>query len=391
MNAEKSQLSGSLAHAKVFGQSLGAGLVFRVLRTEEELMSVKAEWDRLWAESAAEYFLSHSAIVESWNKIHRPQGAKLCCAIVVNQGGLVGVLPLILNRRWTWTVASSCTPHAAECCDMIIKRQAGSSELAIALLRKAIEIARPDSMYFDFVPSGTHLDVAIRAIPWLRIDEMWTGSFPVAVLHAETDWSSYTKSLGKRYRADVARTNRRLSEQGTITFEALRATPGSVIDWLFDHKRKWSERTDKNGEWVASEFYKNYLSALWSSEPGYLTFTLKLDGKLIALKLVAINTTSASLVIITYDENYKRFSPGNILDERTFQYLFDNYRTPDGKLLDILFGTGVEKFKTHWSRGHTVQVTSFRMAVSHVGAAAIRIKENLGDVRSHVARWRKKQ
>jgi CelD/BcsL family acetyltransferase involved in cellulose biosynthesis len=389
LEAEKSQPPSRVAHAKQFGQPVGRA--FRILQTDLELMSIKAEWDRLWAESEAEYFLCHSAIVESWNTIHRPQGAKLCCAVVMDQERLVGVLPMILNRRWAWTVASTCTPHASECCDMIIKRQTGSSELATALLRKAIEIVRPDSMYFDYVPSGNHLDSAIRAIPWLRIDETWAGTAPIAVLHAETDWTAYMKSLGKRYQANVARANRRLSEQGTVTFEVLQQTPRSLIDWLFEHKQKWSDRTEKRGQWVFSEFYKDYLSALWSSEPRYLTFALKLDGALIALKLMAINTTTASLVVITYDEKYRRFSPGNILDERMFKYLFDNYRTADGKFFDVLFGTGVENFKAHWGRDHVVPVTSFRMAISRVGAAAIRIKEILRDAQRSLSRAPKPQ
>ncbi|HTV80939.1 MAG TPA: GNAT family N-acetyltransferase, partial [Steroidobacteraceae bacterium] len=198
---------------------------------------------------------------------------------------------------------------------------------------------------------------------------------PVAVLNAETDWDSYFRSLSRRYQADVARTSRRLSEQGTVTFEVLRETPRSIIDWLFEHKQKWSDRTDRRGEWVFSEYYKNYLHTLWSRDSRYLTFALRLDGALIAVKLMAINTTTASLVVITYDDAYRRFSPGNILDEFMLRHMFDHYRTADGRFLDILFGTGAEKFKMHWSRDHVVPVTSFRMATSRLGAAAIGAKD----------------
>ena len=386
LDTEKSHPPGRAAHAKEFERPLGAGLAFRILQTDVELRSVKAEWDRLWAESEAEYFLCNAAIVESWNTIHRPQGAKLCCAIVMDQERLVGALPMIRSRRWAWTVTSPCTPQTSECYDMIIKRQTGSSQLAAALMQKAIEIVRPDWMYFDYVPRGTHLDVAIQAIPWLRIDEMWAGSAPVSILHAETDWISYMKSLGREYQRNVARAKRRLSEQGTVTFEVLRETPRSLIDWLFEHKQKWSVRTDKRGHWVFSEFYRNFLGALWSSDPRYLTFALKLDGALIAVKLTAINTTTASVVFATYHEDYRRFSPGSILDETMVKYIFDNYRTPDGKFLDILFGPGVEKFKSHWSRDHAVPVTSFRLVTSRAGAAGIRIKELLSDVKSSMSR-----
>jgi len=370
-----------------FDRPLGTGLTFRILQTEVELVSIKAEWDRLWVESEAEYFLSHAAILESWNIIHRPQGARLCCAIAMDGERLVGVLPLILNRRWAWSVASTCTPHASECCDMIVKRQPGSSELAIALLRKAIEIARPDSVYLDYVLGGTHLDIAIRANRWLRIDETWSGAVPVAVVHGETDWTSFAKALNRKYQTNVARASRRLNEQGTVTFEVLPETPASLIDWLFEHKRKWSDRTDKRGQWVFSDYYKEYLGALWASGwSRYLTFTLRLNGVLIALKLIAINTTTVSPVIITYDYDYRQFSPGNVLDEWMFKYLFDNYRTADGRFLDVIFGTGTEKFKSYWSRDNTVPVTSFLMATSRLGATAIRTREILSDLKGRIAR-----
>jgi CelD/BcsL family acetyltransferase involved in cellulose biosynthesis len=148
-----------------------------------------------------------------------------------------------------------------------------------------------------------------------------------------------------------------------------------LIDWLFVHKRKWSERTKKRGEWVFSRHYQEFLNTLFASDQKFLAFALRLDEKPIAVKLLAINTNSASLVIIAFDEDYKRFSPGNVLDESMMQYVFENYRSADGSHLDVTFGPGVENFKLHWSRGHMHPARSFRMATSRLAWAKTRLKQ----------------
>jgi CelD/BcsL family acetyltransferase involved in cellulose biosynthesis len=151
------------------------------------------------------------------------------------------------------------------------------------------------------------------------------------------------------------------------------------------HKRKWSERTHKRGDWVFSRYYKEFLSALFSSDPRFLVFALKLDEIPIAVKLLAINTISASLIILTYDEKYMRFSPGNILDDGMMKYVFENYRRADGSHLDVSFGAGMEKFKLHWSRGHANPARSYRIATSRWGWARIQLKQAIAGMRKRMS------
>jgi CelD/BcsL family acetyltransferase involved in cellulose biosynthesis len=148
--------------------------------------------------------------------------------------------------------------------------------------------------------------------------------------------------------------------------------PTPAIEWLFLQKRKWSERTHKRGDWVFSSRYQEFLSKLFASDPRFLVFVLKLDGAPIAVKLAAISSGFASTMMITYDDKYERFSPGNVLDEFMMRYIFENYLDSDGRHLDIDFGPGREHFKLHWSRGNVHLTTSFVMAASRWGLAKFR-------------------
>jgi CelD/BcsL family acetyltransferase involved in cellulose biosynthesis len=360
------------------------GRSYRILKCADELMSIRAQWDRLWAESGAEYFLSFSSVYESWNRIHRPQGAALRCAVVCDNHRLLGVLPMILRRRRLWKIAGVCGPGSAEGCDMLIERSAASHATASALLAKFLLLARPDYVDFEFVKLGCALERAIQSIPSLHIIETWDKNIPYADLKAERDWTSYTRSLSKSYQADCARCSRRLSEQGGVTFEVVRGMHTPLIDWLFVQKRKWSERTNKRGEWVFSRYYQEFLNTLFASDPRFLVFALRLDEIPIAVKLMAINTNSASLIIIAYDEKHKRFSPGNVLDENMMRYVFENYRGADGRHLDITFGPGGERFKLHWSRGYVHPARSYRIVTSRRAWAKTRLKQAIAGTRNRM-------
>jgi CelD/BcsL family acetyltransferase involved in cellulose biosynthesis len=362
------------------------GRTYRILTSADELMSIRLQWDRLWAEAGAEYFLSFSSVCESWNRIHRPRGAALRCAVVCDQHRLLGVLPMILRRPRLWKIAGTCGPGSAEGCDMLIERSSGSNAIASLLLTKFLLLARPDYVDFEFVQLGCALESAIQSISGVHIIKTWDNNIPYADLKAERDWTSYTRSLSKSYQADCARCSRRLNEQGRVTFEVVRGMYTPLIDWLFEHKRKWSERTNKRGEWVFSRSYQEFVNTLFSSDPRFLVFALRLDEIPIAVKLLAINTNSASLIIIAFDEKYQRFSPGNVLDESMMKYVFENYRSADGSHLDITFGPGMERFKLHWSRGYVHPARSYRIVTSGRAWAKTRLSQAIAEVLTSNAR-----
>jgi CelD/BcsL family acetyltransferase involved in cellulose biosynthesis len=343
----------------------------RILKSVDELVSIKTEWDRLWVEARAGYSLSFSYIYESWTVMHRPQGAEFCCAVAFENGRLLAALPMVLLRGKLklWKCAVICSPEAAEGSDMLIEQGAKSRAVATALLKRFLLAARPDVVSFYFMKSGCHLETAIQSLTRLRIVEAYDNVMPYADMKAEVDWASYKRSLSKHYESNVARKSRRLNEQGKVAIDVVQGAPTPVIEWLFLQKRKWSERTNKRGHWVFSSRYQEFITRLFSADPRFLVFVLRLDDVPIAVKLAAAGSGFASTMMITYDEKYERFSPGNVLDDFVMRYIFDNYRDSDGKHLDVDFGPGREHFKLHWSRGNLHPTKSFVMAASDWGLA----------------------
>ncbi len=357
------------------------GRTYRLLTSSEELDAVRDEWERLWQRSGAEYFLSFGSIRHSWHVLHRPQGAQLRCAIACAHGELLAALPMITHRHSFWETASTCGPRSAECADLLVTQGSESGALAVALLRNFLILAHPDYLELEFVKQGSPLETALRGTPELRYVRTWEEDVPYAELKSQADWPSFRESLSKRYQADTARCLRRLVEQGKVSFEVVKGRPTTLINWMLTHKRKWCERTGKHGDWVFSQAYQDYLNALFASDERYLVFALRLNEQPIAVKLMAVNVSSASLIIIGYDADYRRFSPGNVLDEHMMQYVFESYRAPDGRHLDIHLGPGVEKFKLHWGRGAMTRARCYRIVASPWGWARLRAKSAIKSLR----------
>ena len=217
-------------------------------------MSIRAEWDRLWTESGAEYHLSFFGILHSWSEIHRPQGAALCCAVVFDGGELLGVLPMISHRHRFSKTAASCGPGSAEGNDMLLKKSGESRAIAAALLQKFLTLARPDYLRLNFVRLGSDLGIAIQSLPKRRIISSWDEIIPHADLSKETSWTAYKTCLSKNYQGNTARAARRLNELGKVTIDVVRGESDALIEWIFVHKQKWSERTNKRGDWVFSTY-----------------------------------------------------------------------------------------------------------------------------------------
>jgi CelD/BcsL family acetyltransferase involved in cellulose biosynthesis len=351
----------------------------RILKNIDDVVSIRTEWDRLWVDARAGYLLSFSYFYESWNTILRPQGAELCCVVSCENGRLLAALPMVLLRGKVkvWKYAVICSPEAAEGCDILIERTTESQAIATALLKKFLISARPDLINFFFVKSGSHLEIAIiQSLASLRIVRAYDNAMPYADLKAEVDWASYKRSLSKHYESNVARKTRRLHEQGKVTVDIVRGAPTPAIEWLFLQKRKWSERTNKRGDWVFSSRYQEFVTKLFASDPRFLVFVLKLDDAPIAVKLAAISSSFASTMMITYDDKYERFSPGNVLDEFMMRHIFENYQDSNGRHLDIDFGPGREHFKLHWSRGNVHPTKNFVMAASRSGLAKLRFDQS---------------
>jgi CelD/BcsL family acetyltransferase involved in cellulose biosynthesis len=240
---------------------------------------------------------------------------------------------------------------------------------AAELWQYFLEHERPDFIDLSFIKRNSLLDHATLACPSEHLLEDSGDHIVYARLKDETDWPSFKASLSRRYQGQMGRKARRLAEQGNVTIECVSKNAALYTDWLLAEKRRWAEKTNKRGAWIFSPFFQEFLGRLAETSPYLRTFVLSLNGEPAAVKVIALNPSSCSLIIGSFDPKFEKFSPGCLLDDFWMRYVFENHRDRNGRPLDVDFGAGRETYKLHWSRGNVIPSRTLHLATSVWGSA----------------------
>jgi CelD/BcsL family acetyltransferase involved in cellulose biosynthesis len=139
----------------------------------------------------------------------------------------------------------------------------------------------------------------------------------------------------------------------------------AYVQTLLEWKRQWSVRVGAGGDFF-KEPYQNFLRKI-SADPSlrdsFRLFVLALNGKAIAVSLIAIADHTVIGMQSAYDPAYAKCSPGALLLEHILKWALENGR-------DVDFGAGESKYKSNWTGGLGYTCLDFRIAVSRWGHTA---------------------
>ena len=125
----------------------------------------------------------------------------------------------------------------------------------------------------------------------------------------------YLDKLPKKRRQDLNRRLKRLREQGNVEFVITREYSNELMQTFFDlENRGWKGRggTAAINDPQVEKLHKDFAVAVAASDALFF-YELKLDGKTIAMQLRVKYDDSTVCWKTAYDEEYARFSPGNLL------------------------------------------------------------------------------
>ena len=335
-----------------------------------EFFALQQEWNELWAKADGRYHQAFAVCWLCWTKVAQPRGRKLCCITLREHGRLVMVWPLVSYRRLCWTVVRPLASESTDSTSILVE------EAPMAL--KAIERA------WDMLQKKMGADIIL--LPYLSADSrlfelastkrgvVTKTAHPAAVgmFRNETDWHTYSSSLGPLFKNKPGALERRLAKKGDLQIRFLGPEDAEenvrLLDWMFDCKRQWAERVDKTGEWLYSVEYRNFLAALLNqtgSEVLARLVVVTLDGEPLAVDILGIGKTRVDDLIGGFDPAHSRNSPGAIATEHCVKWALEHR-------LDFDFGAGTEKYKTYWSRNHIQTKWSMQIANTPWGLLALR-------------------
>ncbi len=183
-----------------------------------------------------------------------------------------------------------------------------------------------------------------------RQDGFMTGSWEadsspyVNIADLEGADTYYLSKQYKRFRADLRRELRNISKLGTLSLDRIDNADGRDLDDFFRLESSGWKGTNKTD--IISKGQKTFFEeiAQKAAEMGYLSFyMLRLDGRTIAAHFGLSYKGTYYSPKIAYDENYRRFGPGQLLIEMILKECIDR----DLSKYEILGAPA--KYKAMWT------------------------------------------
>jgi CelD/BcsL family acetyltransferase involved in cellulose biosynthesis len=299
------------------------------------------EWSRLSsAEGACLY--SRPEWFVPWARAF--SGGKVHCLRARRQGELVGLVPVIPDGRVLRAAVNGETrrfsPLLADSVDLlqvIDALPARWRRWSLAYLPVTVSVCSG----LNSLVERRFLSQELRHSPYVDT----VGEF--------TSWES--SRLSSSHRRTMRRRQRRLSELGEVQFH------------VYDGKQRLSELLDEGfaleasgwkgqaGTAVSSRpavhgFFRDFLFD--AAELGILRmFFLRLNGAAIACHFTIEDQQALSSLKIAFDEQYRSFSPGVLINRATIEYCF---QSPDIRRFD--FHGEAEKAKLEWTDDTETQI-----------------------------------
>jgi CelD/BcsL family acetyltransferase involved in cellulose biosynthesis len=322
----------------------------RIVRSDADFSALRNEWDSLLAVSAeANTFMSH-AWLEAWWRAYRPD-AKLCIVLVMREGAICGIAPLMLAREpgmrrlvrrlrfigdGTWE-----TDH------MNFVVSADRRRESLAALLEAIDALPWDVAHFSQMPKESE---STNQVLEFAGSKGWLIGFSEVPCPRRTLPASYeelVRSLPSRLRTAIRSARRHLDEAFTVDFgwcTEVGDLPG-YLDTLFrNHESRWRGKGEQ-GVFVDERkraFYSD-LSCRLLRTGALRFFHLKLNGSVVAQQFCFQHGDTVFLLQEGFAFEHANLSVGNVLRAMVFERLIaDGVRHYD-------FLAGTSRHKQSWS------------------------------------------
>jgi CelD/BcsL family acetyltransferase involved in cellulose biosynthesis len=350
-----------------------------VVTDSVRLRALADQWSALWSRSpGVGLFQSFEYCLDAWELVEEPRGHQLACVAGWRGDQLVAVWPFVTYRNRLWRHARQLVASGVELHEMLVDETLDRAEWVQQAWRALTAHSRPDVVDVSFFDESATAPV-LRSLAAHAVETGDVASVSVK-LRDEGDWDEFYNSLSKSYRKDFAKSRRRLEALGAFELAVCEAGDdriSSLVDWTLAQKRKWAEHTGKKGEWLYSDHYRAFLEhqlAARGKGARNVLLVLTLDGELLATQIGALSKGRFEAVIAGFNAEYDKFSPGARLNEAMIRWAWEQ-----GADCDL--GAGSEPYKTFWSRGQVVSITTRRMAVTWRGVGAFALRRAVQRVR----------
>ncbi|MGT2472192.1 GNAT family N-acetyltransferase [Paraburkholderia terrae] len=351
------------------------GTHIQVISDPRAFAALKDDWTDLWSRSDGQYHESFAVCSLSWQNLAKPQGGALRCVVGYSDSKLVMVWPLALYRRGLWTMLRSLGPDSADYSSILLDPKEDTVRLTQLAIRAAMKDCGAAIIRLPYVQTDSKLFRFLSGKGSCSYNEPRHAS--VAYLRQIQDWDSFCGSLGNLSGKKPGALERRIAKKGALQAVVIAPTDKhaiiELVDWTLEHKRKWAQHASKQGAWLYSQGYRDFLVSILSAQPDQPAARLHVilfDQKPLATTIVGMGKSSVKGLITGFDEEFSKYSPGHLVVEHMVKWAYDHN-------FDFDFGVGTEPFKAYWSRNNESQYASVEIPASAWGRVALSAKRLL--------------
>jgi CelD/BcsL family acetyltransferase involved in cellulose biosynthesis len=300
-----------------------ATLGLRDLLDRTTFLAVEKEWNALVERSRPEPFYRHE-YVQSFLDNFVPEASLKVVTGRDSSGRLVAALPLVAGRASICGIgarelASPTNVHSLRF-DLVAEEAKSAAE---AVFRHLAADQSWDVLRITDVPEG--------GMAWRLYEAAQEAGFPVGAWESQRSPylelpSSFDELMGglrAKFKANLRRRRKRLAEQGETSVE--RVAGADLKERHLEECFALEESGWKGRQGSAARQSKathGFHSQLLRT-PGFRDhlslFLLKLEGQPIAFHYGITSHGVYSLVMTSYDERFKQYSPGHLLTEEVLQ------------------------------------------------------------------------
>jgi CelD/BcsL family acetyltransferase involved in cellulose biosynthesis len=344
-----------------------------IVSSPERFAALEPEWNALWQGAASPYF-SQSFLwcLTGWQTTAKPRGRTLHIVVVRLNGRAVLIWPMTLRRRHFWRIATALGSESTEYCPILVEDTADKGAHLRAAWTHLRQSSGIDVIAVPSVRDGCEMQHVLRSDAAHSKTEILPS--PFVSWQGIHHWDDYLRSRRTNLRSELNRRRRRLSELGTVTIGPVhgKQEQTDTIRWILRNKSDWMAASGLTNNFLRTREFRDFLESL-SRLPGTVPhlqlFVLKLDDRIIAAKLGAVDGTRYEGFISTFDNSFATYSPGQILLTETLKWCHE-------RGLDYDFRIGTESYKRDWANSDR-PVTTYTVANTAWGAILLVVERIL--------------
>lgn len=317
---------------------------------------VAGEWRSLHAAAAYSSAAQHPAFVAAaheaaiQNRIEPSPELVVICAEC--DGALVGLWPAFREQRQgtRWLVPPGFGA-SEEYSGPLLRADHNAPDLCSSLLEAARLSA--DVLFFTLPSSHPAAASVTQALAFTHRHDVLS---PVVSLPPAPDIDDWLRNKSSSFRKGLRYDRKQLEKLGKVRL--MTGTGGCretsrLISWIFDEKSSWLKERNVDQSWIFGDRPKEILKKLFRDDGaghGVRVFALMSEDTPAAGAICFDGTGSLELFSLVINQDFKRYSPGNLLLKEILELAFAENRELDFRITP-------EDYKKRWADAQSIFVT----------------------------------